>query len=104
VARKKPLADYPHEYSVLVSKGTDETVTIACDSNAQAVNLRNDLYAFRQVLYDDPTKKELSDAAQNCRFLITDATLTVEPIRSNNHGTKDIYIHEVSNCTKMASE
>jgi len=82
MARKKPIIDYPREYQHLMIRGAQEDIRIPCDSNAQAVNLRNDLYAFRQVLYDaGEPYKELSDAAQNCRFLITEATLTVEPIR-----------------------
>jgi len=72
-----------------MQRGNEEPVHIACDSHAQAVNLRNDLYAFRQVLYEAGAEHtKLSDAAQNCRFLITEATLTVEPIRSSNHGTR----------------
>ena len=82
MARKKPLPNYPREYSHLMQIGNTQGVVVACDSPQQAVNLRNDLYAFRQVLYEAGAEhKELSDAAQNCRFLITEATLTVEPIR-----------------------
>ncbi len=82
MARKKHLGKYPLEYGKLLERaGSGATIPIACDSLQQAVNLRNDLYAYRSVLYTT-NNKHLAELAGNCRFCIFGTILTIEPIRN----------------------
>lgn len=81
MARQKPLDQYPNEYPQLFFEASKKQIVIACDSIHQAENLRNDLYAYRQVLYHNPRQEELSMKAQNVRLSVSGSTLTAEPIR-----------------------
>jgi len=58
-------------------------IIITHDSPAQAEATRNELYTFRQVLYDDGSGATavLADAAQNVRLSVRGVVLTCEPIR-----------------------
>jgi len=58
-------------------------IIITHDSPAQAEATRNELYTFRQVLYDDGSGATavLADAAQNVRLSVRGSQLICEPIR-----------------------
>lgn len=88
MARLKKLDQYPPEYSILFFEANRKSIVVACDSANQAENLRNDLYAFRKVLYANPYQEELSMKAQNVRLVISGSTLTAEPIRPKQLGDK----------------
>lgn len=84
MARKKSLDSYPKEYFELFRMANEKQVTITHESNAQAEATRNELYTFRQVLYDEGNTEALAalaDAAQNVRLSVREAVLTCEPIR-----------------------
>lgn len=83
MARRKPLNTYPREYFNIFRIGDRQAINIVHETKEQAMATRNELYTFRQVLYDegDGHLEELKSAAQNVRLSVTEATLTVEPIR-----------------------
>lgn len=86
MARQKALDKYPAEYLSIFRMANEREVVIACDSARDAKNLRNDLYAFRAVLYKHgPEDEQL--LAQNVRFVIRGNQLVAEAIRSKPGGT-----------------
>ena len=84
MARKKHLARYPREYTLLFKMASERPVQIACDSPSQATSVRNDLYAFRSVLKDnanaDTQTMKLAKLAFTVSLSIHDRTITAEPI------------------------
>ena len=83
MARKKDIASYPKEYFELFRMANEKTITVKHETPAQAEATRNELYTFRQVLYDDAkgALAVVADAAQNVRLSVRGETLTWEPIR-----------------------
>lgn len=92
MARKKSLDSYPKEYFELFRMANEKGVFITHDSNAQAEATRNELYTFRQVLYDEGNTEAqavLADAAQNVRLSVRGSQLICEPIRIKKEQQKD---------------
>ena len=86
MARKRPIDRYHQGYSDLMTRASYETVTVPFETPAQARSFRNEIYAFRSVLYsltgDDAVEYEdVAQAAQNVRFLVQGKNLIAEPIR-----------------------
>ena len=84
MARKKSLDSYPKEYFELFRMANEKEIMITHDSHAQAEATRNELYTFRQVLYDEgdtEAQAVLADAAQNVRLSVRGSQLICEPIR-----------------------
>lgn len=80
MARQKELSKYPAEYYSIFRMANEREVIIACDSEKQAHNLRNDLYAFRSALYKHGTERD-QRLAQNVRMFIQGDHLVAEAIR-----------------------
>lgn len=87
MARQKTLDKYPAEYYSIFRMANEREVVIACDSAQQAKSLRNDLYAFRSVLYKHGEERD-QQLAQNVRMFIQGNSLIAEAIRSLKNGTE----------------
>ena len=83
MARRKALQNYPKEYFEIFRHADRKAINIRHETKAQAEATRNDLYTFRQVLYDEgeAVHEILKTAAQNVRLAVHEATRTCEPIR-----------------------
>lgn len=85
MARKKSLDSYPEEFFNIFRMANRQTIRVTHETQAQAEATRNELYTFRQVLYDEGDTVALAvlaDAAQNVRLSVQGAQLICEPIRT----------------------
>lgn len=85
MARRKKLSNYSQEYLKLFTVANTRPVTVPCDNQRAAENLRRELYHCRAAIYAEG-KEELVRAAQNVRFFVkpnttsSTAMLVAEPI------------------------
>lgn len=78
--RAKQYENYPQGFFELFRRAIKKPITITCESEAAAKNMRGELYVFRSVLYKNAGKAPLLAAnATNLQFSIDDNRLTIGP-------------------------
>ena len=89
--RERLLGRYPEAYFDIFRKGAERKFTIPCVTNREALNLRQQLYAFRQSVRKAEAEplhqRGIKQCVERCRLSVDAKRIICEP-KENISGTE----------------